>query len=37
VVEIDNRRVVVETEKGRMEFRAGQNFSEGTLLAPPAA
>lgn len=37
VVEIENRRIVIETDKGRMEFRAGQNFSEGKLLAPPAA
>lgn len=37
IVELENGRVVVETEKGRMEFRTGQNFSQGTLLAPPAA
>jgi hypothetical protein len=37
VIEIENRRVVIETDKGRIEFRPGQNFSEGTPLAPPAA
>jgi hypothetical protein len=37
VVEIENRRMVIETDKGRVELRAGQNFSQTTLLAPPAA
>ncbi|MBL9164539.1 MAG: mechanosensitive ion channel family protein [Planctomycetaceae bacterium] len=37
VVEIEDRRMVIETEKGRVELRAGQNFSQTTLLAPPAA
>lgn len=37
VVEIENRRMVIETEKGRVEVREGQNFSQTTLLAPPAA
>lgn len=37
VVEIENRRMVIETDKGRAELRAGQNFSQTTLLAPPAA
>ena len=37
VVEIENRRMVIETEKGRVELRAGQNFGQTTLLAPPAA
>lgn len=37
IVEIENRRMVIETDKGRAELRAGQNFSQTTLLAPPAA
>ena len=37
VVEIENRRMVIETDKGRVELREGQNFSQTTLLAPPAA
>lgn len=37
VVEIENRRMVIETDQGRVELRAGQNFSQTTLLAPPAA
>lgn len=37
VIEIENRRMVIETEKGRVELRAGQNFSQAILLAPPAA
>lgn len=37
VVEIEARRVVIETGKGRVELLWGQNFSEATPLAPPAA
>lgn len=37
VLEIENRRAVIETDKGRVELRLGQNFSEATPLAPPAA
>ncbi|MCC6491430.1 MAG: hypothetical protein IT424_00225 [Pirellulales bacterium] len=37
VVEIDGRRAIVETEKGRMEVRLGQSFAEATALQAPAA
>jgi hypothetical protein len=37
VVELESRRMVIETDKGRVELREGQNFSQTTLLAPPAA
>jgi hypothetical protein len=37
VVQLDGRRVVIETSKGRVEVRLGQNFGEATPLEAPAA
>jgi hypothetical protein len=37
VVEIERRRAVVETDKGKMELRIGQNLSEATVIDSPAA
>ena len=37
LLEIDGRRVVLKTEKGRLELRLGQTFAEGTLVETPAA
>jgi hypothetical protein len=37
VIELDGRRAVIETEKGRLEIRLGQNFGEATPLEAPAA
>lgn len=37
VVQLDGRRVVIETAKGRVEVRFGRNFGEATPLEAPAA
>ncbi|RIK76849.1 MAG: hypothetical protein DCC67_13375 [Planctomycetota bacterium] len=37
VIEIDGRRAIVETDKGRFEIRLGQSFGEATALQAPAA
>jgi hypothetical protein len=37
VVELDARRAVIETEKGRLEVRLGQTLSEATPVEAPAA
>jgi hypothetical protein len=37
VIEVDDRRAVIETEKGRLEVRLGQNFSEAVPVQAPAA
>jgi hypothetical protein len=37
VVQLDGRRVVIETAKGRVEVRFGRTFGEATPLEAPAA
>jgi hypothetical protein len=37
VLQIERRRVVFETDKGKMELRINQNLSEATVIASPAA
>ena len=37
VVQLDGRRVVIETAKGRFDVRFGRNFGEATPLEAPAA
>jgi len=37
IVEIENRRAVIETDSGRIEVRQGQNFSEATPVQASAA
>lgn len=37
VVEIGDRRVVIETDKGKLEVRLGQNLGEAVALPGPAA
>jgi hypothetical protein len=37
VVEVDGRRAVIETDKGRLEIRLGQSFAEAVPIEAPAA
>jgi hypothetical protein len=37
IVEVGDRRAVIETDNGRMEVRLGQKFSEAVPVAAPAA
>jgi len=37
VIELDKRRAVIDTDKGRLEIRIGQNFSEAAPVEAPAA
>jgi hypothetical protein len=37
VIELDGRRAVIETDKGRLEVRLGQNFGEAVPVEAPAA
>jgi hypothetical protein len=37
IVEIEDKRAVIETDKGRLEVRIGQNFSEAVPVEAPAA
>jgi hypothetical protein len=37
VLEIENRRAVIETDKGRVEVRVGQSFADAVELPSPAA
>jgi hypothetical protein len=37
VIELDGRRAVIETDKGRLEVRLGQNFAEAVPVEAPAA
>lgn len=37
VVELDNRRAIFQTDKGKMEVRLGQKLSEAVVIDSPAA